>query len=89
MENSLQHALTLERRGQVTGAISVLKVAIARAPSPAPLYNRLALVILNQRRDAKQAEQLIQKAIELDPENQVYRENLAKVLMFAAVGRKR
>jgi hypothetical protein len=89
MENSLQHALALERRGQVDGAISVLRIAVSRAPNPAPLYNRLALVILNQRQDARQAEQLIHKALELDPENPVYRANLVKVLGYAATQGKR
>ncbi len=85
MENSLQAALTLERRGEVEGAISVLRTAISRAPNPAPLYNRLALVILNQRKDARQAEELIQKAIELEPENPVFKANLVKVLGYAAI----
>ncbi len=89
MENSLQHALALERRGQIDGAISVLRIAVSRAKNPAPLYNRLALVILNQRQDARQAEQLIQKALELDPENPVYRANLVKVLGYAATQGKR
>jgi hypothetical protein len=87
MENSLQHALALERRGQADGAISVLRIAISRAPQPGPLYNRLALVILNQRKDAKQAEELLQKALELEPDNAVYKQNLFKVLSFAATKR--
>lgn len=85
MENAIQSALALERRGEVDGAIHVLRSAISRAPNPAPLYNRLALVILNQRKDTRQAEELIQKAIGLEPENPVFRENLIKVLAFAAV----
>ena len=88
MENSIQAALTLERRGEVAGAISVLRTAIARTPNAAALYNRLALVILNQRKDARQAEELIQKAIELEPHNPVFRANLVKVLGFAAVGKR-
>ena len=88
MENSLAAALTLERRGQVDGAISVLRTAISRAPNPAALYNRLALVILNQRKDARQAEELIHKAIELEPENPVFKANLVKVLGFAAINKR-
>ena len=87
MENSLQSALALERRGEVDGAITVLKIAISRSPKPAALYNRLALVLLHQRKDARQAEELIQKAMELEPENRVYKENLARVLAFAAGAR--
>ena len=63
----------------------MLRTAISRAPNPAPLYNRLALVILNQRKDARQAEELIQKAIELEPENPVFKANLVKVLGYAAI----
>ena len=88
MENSIQAALTLERRGEVDGAISVLRTAISRAPKPAALYNRLALVILNQRKDSRQAEELIQKAIELEPENPVFKANLIKVLAFAAIHKR-
>jgi Type II secretion system (T2SS), protein E, N-terminal domain len=79
-ENAVQHALALERRGDVEGAIRFLTGAIAKAPNPAPLYNRLAVVLLNRHRDAQQAERLLHKAIELEPENPVYRQNLLKVL---------
>ncbi len=88
MENSLQAALTLERRGEIAGAISVLRTAISRASNPAALYNRLALVILNQRKDVRQAEELIQKAIEFEPHNPVFRANLVKVLGFAATAKR-
>jgi type IV pilus assembly protein PilB len=88
MENSIQAALALERRGEVDGAISVLRTAISRSPNPATLYNRLALVILNQRKDARQAEELIQKAIELEPENPVFKANLIKVLAYSAINRR-
>jgi type IV pilus assembly protein PilB len=87
MESSLQAALTLEKRGQIDGAISVLRTAVSRSPNPGPLYNRLALVILNQRHDARQAEELLNKAIDLEPDNAVYKANLVKVLGYAATQR--
>ncbi len=88
LENSLQAALALERRGEIDGAISVLRTAISRSPNPAPLYNRLALVVLNQRKDTREAEALLQKAIELEPENAVFQTNLIKVIEYAAVKKR-
>ena len=83
-ENALQLALKLERRGDIEGAVRALKQAISRSPKPAPLYNRLAVVLLNRQRDAQAAQELLHRAIELDPENPVYRQNLIKVLQFVA-----
>lgn len=77
---TLSKAMAMEKKGDVGGAIRLLKEGIARAPNPAPLYNRLAVLILNRQRDAKQAEELLHKAIALEPENPVYRQNLLKVL---------
>lgn len=88
MENSLQAALGLERRGQIDGAISVLRTAISRSPNPAQLYNRLALVVLNQRKDTREAEALLQKAIDLEPENAVFQTNLIKVIELAAMKKR-
>jgi hypothetical protein len=79
---SLQSALLLERNGDVDGAIRVLRSAIASAPRPAPLYNRLALILLSKKRDTTQAEELLEKARELDPDNPVYAQNLRKVLLL-------
>ncbi len=84
VENVLQRAVLLERRGDVDGAITVLKNAIARNRDPAPLYNRLALVVLNQKHDYAQAEELLRKALELQPGNEVYKKNLMKVLALEA-----
>jgi tetratricopeptide (TPR) repeat protein len=88
-ENSIQAALNLERRGEVDGALKVLHIAIARTSRPAPLFNRLALVLAGKRRDFREAESLLKKAIALEPNDPVYAENLAKVLMAAASAKKR
>lgn len=79
-ENAIQRALAHERRGDVNGAIKLLESAIASSPNPAPLFNRLAIVLLNRHKDARRAQALLHKAIELEPENPVYRQNLLKVL---------
>lgn len=80
----LQRAVQLEREGRVDGAIYVLKRAIAQVKRPAPLYNKLALILLNQRQDYREAELLLRKALAADPQNGVYQQNLYTVLAMAA-----
>ncbi|HEY3452606.1 MAG TPA: tetratricopeptide repeat protein [Myxococcales bacterium] len=90
-ESPLQRAITLEKSGRIKEAITHLEHAISVAPDPAPLYNRLALVLLKERRDLKGAEALLHKALELDPDSDVYRQNLLKILMMsgATTGKKK
>jgi hypothetical protein len=80
----LQRAVELERQGDVDGAIEVLKQGIAGMKHPAPLYNRLALILVSQRKDYVEAEALLRKALALDPSNAVYEQNLVRVLTLAA-----
>ena len=82
--NPLQKAIALERSGDYAGAIKVLELAIARSDDPAPLFNRLAIAVVKERRDLSAAEDLLQKALALDPDNEVYRQNLMKVLSMSA-----
>jgi hypothetical protein len=77
---TLSKALAMEKRGDINGAVRLLREGIERASHPAPLYNRLAVLILNRMRDPKADEELLHKAIALEPENAVYRQNLLKVL---------
>ncbi len=79
-EASLQEAIALEKRGNLRGAIHALARAIEHSSQPAPLYNRLALVVIKERRDFAMAESLLKKAVGLDPSKEVY----AKNLQFAA-----
>jgi len=83
-ESPLQRAINLERAGKLDEAIKVLEHAVSRAADPAPLYNRLAIVVLKEHRDCARAEKLLHKALELDPENEVYKQNLMKTLSLAA-----
>lgn len=83
-ENALQRAIALERSGDVDGAIYILKRAIARVKNPAPLYNKLALVLVNQRKGYEEAEGLLRQAVELDPDSPVYQQNLMKVVALTA-----
>ena len=90
-EDFLQRAIRLEREGQVDRAIEVLKRGLARASAPAPLYNKLALILVNQRKDYSQAAELLEQAVELEPSNPVFQQNLLKVVALAAnaqAGRK-
>jgi type IV pilus assembly protein PilB len=80
----LQRAIALERDGDYKGAIAVLEQAIAHSSSPAPLFNRLAIAVVKERRDLPAAEELLQKALELEPDNEVYRQNLLKILSMEA-----
>lgn len=84
MESVLERAISLERRGEVDGAIHILKRAITQVKEPAALCNKLALILVNQRKDYRQAEELLNKAIELEPENAVYQQNLFKIIGMAA-----
>lgn len=81
----LQTAVAMERRGDLDGAIYILKKGISQLKEPAPLYNKLALILIHQRRDYRQAEELLHKALELEPENQVFEKNLYKVVTLAAL----
>ena len=83
-EAVLQKAIALERAGDVGAAVELLERAIARFKKPAPLYNKLAIIILNQFRDHDRAEELLKKAVELEPDNAVYQQNLLKVVTLAA-----
>ena len=84
-DNILAQAVNMERRGDLDGAIYLLKKGISQLPKPGPLYNKLALILIHQRRDFRQAEDLLHKALELEPENEVYEKNLYKVVTLAAL----
>ena len=80
----LQRAIALEREGDLGKAIDVLEQGVAVSKDPAPLYNRLALVLVRERRDYARAEQCMVKACGLQPNNPVYEQNLQRVIMMAA-----
>ena len=80
----IQRAVQLERSGKIEEAIEVLEQGISKLPQPAPLYNRLGMILLNQRKDYKRASVLFQKAADLDPDNSAYMMNLYTVLSLTA-----
>ncbi|MFP2934314.1 tetratricopeptide repeat protein, partial [Pyxidicoccus sp. 3LG] len=83
-EDFLQRAVRLERNGQVERAIEVLTRAIDRVPEAAALYSKLALILVHQRKDYARAAQLLERAVELEPGNAVFQQNLLKVAGLAA-----
>ncbi|MFL5343290.1 MAG: hypothetical protein ACJ8AT_00750 [Hyalangium sp.] len=80
----LQRVVQLERSGKIEEAIAALEVGISQLPKPAPLYNRLGMILLNQRREYAKAAELFQKAADLDPSNSTYMMNLYTVLSLKA-----
>ncbi|MGC4119001.1 MAG: hypothetical protein QM765_31415 [Myxococcales bacterium] len=85
---SLQEAIALEQKGDFKGAIKVLAKAIELSDQPASLYNRLALVVIKERRDFAMAENLLQKAVQLDPKREVFLKNLAFASKLVRTGRR-
>jgi hypothetical protein len=83
-EDLLQRVVRFEREGQVDRAIELLKRGLAQSSAPAPLYNKLALILVNQRKDFTLAAELLERAVELEPHNPVYQQNLSKVVGIAA-----
>jgi hypothetical protein len=83
-EDFLQRVVRLEREGQVDRAIELLKRGLERFSAAAPLYNKLALILVSQRKDYLQATELLERAVELEPNNPVFQQNLLKVVSLAA-----
>jgi len=80
----LQRAIELEKAGDIDRAIEVLERAVAKSRDPAPLYNRLGIVLLKERRDFARAEKYLEKARELDPDNSVYEQNYFRIVALNA-----
>ena len=79
-DGALQKALRLEQNGQLDEAVKELERAIGSSPDAAPLYNRLSIVLARDQGRFNKAEELLQKAIDLDPGNEVYRRNMLKLV---------
>ncbi|AGC47522.1 GSPII_E domain/HD domain/response regulator [Myxococcus stipitatus DSM 14675] len=83
-EDILQRAVRLERSGHVDRAIQVLSKAIDQSPDAAVLLSKLALILVHQRKDYAQAARLLERAVELEPGNTVFQQNLLKVAALSA-----
>ena len=80
VEVPLQRAIALERQGRWKEAAFAMADAIALTPKPAPLYNRLALALLREGRDLAIARTMLGRALEHEPANKVYLENMRKIV---------
>jgi type IV pilus assembly protein PilB len=83
-DNILQRAVQLEHEDRINEAIELLMKGISQLTQPAPLYNRLGLILVNQWRDYARAAELFRRAAELDPDNSVHKMNLDAVLGLQA-----
>ncbi len=85
---SLQVALRMEQGGRLDEAIRFLEQSIGKSPDAPSLYNRLAIILMRERADLVRAEQLLQKAVDLAPENTAYGQNLKMVLSRRALAKR-
>jgi tetratricopeptide (TPR) repeat protein len=85
---SLQVAIRMEQNGRLEEAIRFLENSISKSPDAPSLYNRLAIILMRERGDLRRAEQMLQKAIELAPGNEVYEKNLKVVVSKRAMAKK-
>ncbi|WP_144429568.1 general secretion pathway protein GspE [Myxococcus hansupus] len=83
-EDILQRVVRLEQAGRLADAVELLERGIGLLPSPAPLYNRLGMILLNHQRDYARATALFQKAADLEPENSLFTMNLYSVMCLMA-----
>lgn len=87
--SALQIALRMEQGGRLEEAVRYLEKSIAQSPDAPSLYNRLAIILMRERADLKRAEALLQKAVDLDPDNEVFAKNLKQVVSQRALRAKR
>jgi tetratricopeptide (TPR) repeat protein len=69
-----------ERAGNIDGAISAGREALAIAPDWAPALNFLGYVLADHRRELPEARRLIERAIAQDPDNGAYVDSYGWVL---------
>lgn len=82
---TLQVAIRMEQNGRLDEAVKFLENAISKSPDAPTLYNRLAIILMREHADLLRAEHLLQKAMELAPDNPVYEKNLQAVLQKRAM----
>lgn len=76
-------ATDAENEGDVDRAIELLEQAISHSKQPAFL-NRLGVILAMKKREYDRAQQLVEQARELAPDNATYEKNLHKILSMAA-----
>ncbi len=76
-------ATEAENSGDVDRAITLLEQAIA-CSKQAPFLNRLGVLLAMKKREFSRAQQLVEQAKDLAPDNTAYEKNLQKILSMAA-----
>jgi tetratricopeptide (TPR) repeat protein len=72
----LQKAMTLFALDQADMAKGVLRTIIERDPEHAPALNALGYTLADENRDLDEAERLIGRALQIDPDNPAYLDSL-------------
>ena len=70
----------LEKTGRISEAIDRLNAGIALNNKVPAFYNQLGVIYALHRKDYEKAADFIKKALTLDPRNNNYKSNLAKIL---------
>lgn len=83
----LKLAMQKEEAGAYDEAVRLLRKAIEVNPHAAVLYNRLGVVLATRLKDYATASQVLFEACELEPTNDTYMANLAKVAERAEIAR--
>jgi len=76
-------ATAAEERGDWDGAVELLEKAL-RESEQAAFHNRLGVLIATKQRRFREAQEHIERAIELQPGNPLYERNLHKILQTMA-----
>jgi len=75
-----EQAQKAEAKGRVDEAMSLLRDGLQKNPDVPAIHNRLGVLLALQKKDYEKAAACIRKAIELEPENLHYKNNLGKIL---------
>jgi tetratricopeptide (TPR) repeat protein len=78
-----ERAQEAESEGDIDRALDLLREGIAVNPDVPAIHNRLGVLLALQKRDYEAAAAAIQRAIELEPDNLHYRNNLGKIVARA------
>lgn len=73
----------MEQRGDIDGAIAALERATTISKE-ATIYNRLGVILATRKRDFVRAQQMLEEATRLAPDDPTYVHNLGKVLAVVA-----
>lgn len=77
-----EKAQEAESIGDFKEAVKLLEKALAHRPNAAALHNRLAVVLATRLKEFDRAFACLERAIDLDPDNPAYKNNLGKVMVW-------